>query len=114
MMMDDLDIHDRPGYLTVRLNPHAPGPAMYEKAHRLVLWQLQGPPPRPNVTLRRYCAMHTCSNKMCLNPAHLVWGTYAENATGNYGRAKKERGKWITPVKLPLAIDLTTGAAAGT
>lgn len=87
-------VDESKGYLRVTL-----GTGMYEKAHRLVLWQMQGPPPG-DVALplldqtgsrvmdaykapNKCCAMHTCNNKRCLNPAHLVWATHGDNRKGN-------------------------------
>ena len=39
------------------------------RAHRIICWARNGPPP-PGMGL----ACHTCNNKMCLNPLHLRWG----------------------------------------
>mmetsp|Transcript_9308 Transcript_9308/g.16464 ORF Transcript_9308/g.16464 Transcript_9308/m.16464 type:complete len:313 (-) Transcript_9308:144-1082(-) len=129
----------RPSYLMVHL-----GGQVYERAHRLVLWAFDGPPPVdvmpqdwhpvkkkrkglpalphqegpgvgdqgadgasggqsasgqgtvvgacssagtssvagvPHVPVVRGVmeAMHLCDNKMCLCPAHLVWGSHYEN-----------------------------------
>ncbi len=97
-----------PTYLTVTV-----GPRMYEKAHRLVLWQLQGPPPdvalpisRPHNAGKRYYAMHTCNNKRCLNPAHIVWGTNAENARGLHDTAIELRKQWAGAAMQPVDIQL--------
>ena len=51
---------------------------MMERAHRIVLWCVFGPPP---LTLRRArpLAVHMCGNPKCLNPEHLVWGDTAAN-----------------------------------
>lgn len=60
---------------------------MWECAHRIVLWAFEGPP-----TMQQYTwageqgikgnglvVCHTCNNKLCLNPHHLVYGTEWEN-----------------------------------
>jgi hypothetical protein len=49
-----------------------------EGAHRFVLWSSWGPPPDDIVFP---VAMHSCHNKACLNPLHLVWGENAENTS---------------------------------
>lgn len=57
-------------------------------AARVVCELKNGPPPCPvedpsphvrKSLERRYVARHTCDNKMCCNPEHLIWGTHQEN-----------------------------------
>ena len=57
-----------------------------ELVHRLVLWCIFGPPP-PGSNLP--IAVHMCGNRGCVNPEHLVWGTYAINAITNPVEARE-------------------------
>lgn len=46
---------------------------VYEKVHRVLLNLLDGLDSECNVVC------HTCDNKRCLNPMHILWGTHAIN-----------------------------------
>lgn len=46
---------------------------VHEYAHRLLAWLRLGPPPLHPATGRPLEAVHTCENKCCLNPYHIVW-----------------------------------------
>ena len=84
------------GYLQVKL-----ASGVWEYAHRLVMWALEGPPsPLYNQV------MHTCDNKMCLNPIHLMWGNEVENMGKSYGRAKKARRKLLQQGPTELRLQL--------
>jgi hypothetical protein len=50
--------------------------------------------------------MHTCNNKRCLNPAHIVWGTNAENARGLHDTAIELRKQWAGAAMQPVDIQL--------
>ena len=39
------------------------------------------------------CALHTCDNPPCCNPAHLYWGTHLQNA-----KDRGDRGRHINPM----------------
>lgn len=69
---------DRHGYLLVKIarRPKPRGGWVAERAHRLVLWAMWGPPP---VGLLRPVCMHVCHNCSCLNPDHMVWGEDFQN-----------------------------------
>ncbi len=68
---------DRRGYGQVMLRDHRP-----RRAHHLAL-HFDGRP-RPG----DLHSLHSCDNPPCCNPAHLRWGTIAENA-----KEKSERGR---------------------
>lgn len=51
--------------------------------HRYVYMKYNGPIPKG------YCVMHTCDNRMCINPKHLEVGTIADN---NHDMFLKGRG----------------------
>ena len=64
------------GYITVVLGYKGKGVQVLELAHRLVLWAIKGPPP---TSMMYPVAMHTCNNKSCLNPMHMMWGENKDN-----------------------------------
>lgn len=80
------------------------------KAHRLSL-QMAG------YDLEGAEARHTCDNPPCVNPAHLVPGTHAENMADmkSRGRARSPRGAAKSNARLtePDVIRLRTEIAAG-
>lgn len=59
-----------------------------EYAHRY-MWQLvhRRPPPRGKVV------RHTCDNPSCVNPTHLVLGTYKQNAQDCNNRGRRVHGE---------------------
>lgn len=58
------------GYLKVKIGiPEI----NWEFAHRIICWAFHGPPAPGQVV------MHLCNCPRCMNPAHLKWGTQAEN-----------------------------------
>lgn len=38
------------------------------------------------------CVMHICDNPICINPDHLMWGTWAEN-----NKDRHEKGRSVMP-----------------
>lgn len=79
------------------------GRYMYQKkgysTHRLSWWLHHGElPPSMDV-------LHTCDNRLCINPAHLYLGTDVENARDCIarGRANKPKGEQHPRAKLNTA-----------
>lgn len=94
------------GYLKIMVGLHPETrKAVYESAHRLVLQAMVGPPP-PGLNE----AIHLCGNKMCLCPAHLVWGTHKANMSGNVEPALQQRTAWLTSGQAPLELELAAVA----
>lgn len=85
---------DKDGYgSTVR---HLEGKRKYTKMHRAVFFDNNGywPP----------VVRHTCDNTRCINPAHLIAGTVADN---NRDRAERGRNADLNGTRNPRA-KLTT------
>lgn len=74
---------DANGYGSLRRN----GQRNHERAHRVAL-ELDGRPGAPGLVGR-----HLCNSKACCNPAHLAWGTHADNAQDRQqaGRGRNRR-----------------------
>jgi hypothetical protein len=77
--------------------------------HRLVGWMELGPPviasPPPALVNKNseLVAMHLCHNRACINPYHIVWGTWAVNLAESkqykHDRKKKRRvDVWVENV----------------
>lgn len=69
---------DHRGYLLVKVGrrPKSRGGWLGERAHRIILWAIWGPPP-PGMD--KPVCMHVCNHWSCLNPDHLCWGEDREN-----------------------------------
>lgn len=77
-------VMDNKGYVRVNLG-WKDKKRVSEMAHRLVLWGIFGPPGwlknkrvDSSEGLSLHC-LHSCDNKLCLNPWHLVWGRPVDN-----------------------------------
>ena len=77
-----------------------------EYGHRLVCWAWHGPPIGDKTVAR-----HTCSNPngRCINPAHLEWGSVADNCS-DVTRLKGQRQKERT--RLQNMIDCEGGRSS--
>ncbi len=53
-----------------------------ERAHILVALATWGLPPGDPNRGQPMEVLHACNQPRCLNPAHLVWGSHAENMGG--------------------------------
>lgn len=100
------------GYANMLLGSFPAGQGISEGVHRLVKEFIFGP--APAVKIRRggrvppypkggyWVCCHTCGNKSCLNPLHLVWGSEGENKRDElavYKRLAREQGhpEWSLP-----------------
>ena len=82
--------HGRRGYGRYRLNRRS------HFAHRYALTATSGEPSDPTLF-----ALHSCDNPPCCNPAHLRWGTAADNQADRRERGRDRTGRSkIDPDKL--------------
>ena len=58
----------------------------YTHAHRVALLLTVGAPPKDRIG-----GLHTCDNPPCCNPAHLAWGSPAENTAEMWSRGRGVR-----------------------
>jgi hypothetical protein len=72
---------DPNGYGVVRIEGKA------RSTHRLAYEEIKGPVPKGLVI------MHTCDVPYCVNPSHLVAGTYAENSRDMVEKGRHRWGK---------------------
>jgi hypothetical protein len=56
-------------------------------AHQFMCWLAWGPPPSPEERQ----VLHLCSDKCCLNPWHLMWGTPCDNLQHRLARTSRGR-----------------------
>ena len=91
---------DQRGYLLVKVGrrPKSRGGWLAERAHRIILWAIWGPPPAGMI---RPVCMHVCNQPSCLNPDHVCWGEDGENksdAAGLFGRQRlTSQGRFSFP-----------------
>lgn len=78
------------------------------KAHRLA-YQLASRQPIPTGLVVR----HTCDNPGCINPAHLVLGTHADNVADRDERERTAVGESVSTAKLTAADVLQIRYAVG-
>lgn len=60
---------------------------VYYQAHRMSYMLFKGPIPWDKIV------RHTCDNKKCVNPEHLILGSHADNAEDRIRRAPMRRQK---------------------
>jgi hypothetical protein len=60
----------------------------HQNAHR-VMWQLEN-----GEIPHGLCVLHSCDNRLCVNPNHLFLGTHLDNARD---RDQKGRANWKSP-----------------
>ena len=81
-------------------------------AHQVAYWLSMGHWLRRSDGLQ---VRHTCDNRMCVNPAHLLAGSAADNSRDKVDRGRQARGKLLPQAKLTDedVVDLRRLAAAG-
>lgn len=71
------------------------GNGKYRPAH-IVAWELANNRPRPKGMVIR----HSCDNRACCNPAHLLLGTQRDNMRDKVERGRQPRGETMATSKL--------------
>jgi len=66
----------------------------WTRAHRKIYIENFGPIPEGMVV------RHTCDNRSCVNPNHLVLGTHQQNSTDMVTRNRQSRGEQVGTSKL--------------
>jgi len=61
---------------------------VYFGAHQIALILSGKPRPLPP----EHCALHSCDNPPCVNPAHLSWGSHKRNSQEREDRNRRPRG----------------------
>lgn len=81
----------------------------YAMAHRLVFMANHGPIP-PGMVVR-----HTCDNRRCVNPDHLVLGTQDDNVRDMVERGRCPRGAdhWAAKLTPDTVLEIRARVAAG-
>jgi hypothetical protein len=79
---------DRHGYGSVKAQKQT-------KAHRFVCEKFHGPCPP-----EKHGVAHSCGNRLCVNPAHLRWATFAENEADKELHGTRVRGDQHPSAKL--------------
>lgn len=74
------------------------------RAHRFAYGITHGPMPADQV------GRHTCDNRPCCNPAHIVPGTQLENVEDRDSRGRQARGQQIHTSKLIAEVVLAIRA----
>jgi HNH endonuclease len=104
------------GYVTIQLGRR--GPTFYRTyAHRLVATLIHGPPTSDCGDAPHL--MHTCNNKGCFSPVHLVFGTKEENQQNDFAIyrrrvAEQHNRQWKPLEPTPLVEgQLPAGDVAG-
>lgn len=85
---------EKKSYLMMKLGTYRDGmgrkQVVWERAHRVVVWALQGG--------FEGVVMHTCEDERCVNPAHLLVGTQAQNTQKDYTESLTTRRKIVEDV----------------
>ena len=76
------------GYPVATLN------GVWDRIYRHSFKHFKGQIPEGNVV------RHTCDNKMCINPAHLILGTHGDNVADRVSRNRSAKGEQNGRAKL--------------